>query len=137
MGQKSSFYKMIRIGDMAADEDSKNIHLFIADFDGVLTSAKLAADASTADRDTNYNTYALINAGSAGTGSTSMATLANGPDSGGVTISATVGGAMTLSSTLANRAFSAGDHIKLTSTKSGSGQAVPGAAIILVGRRDN
>ncbi len=105
--------------DWAIDEDSKPKKFWRAPAACTVTSARISSSAAVAAADTNYNTFALNN------GATEVASLANGPASGGVAIAIEpAGGAMTLSATLASRRLAAGDRLSLQSTKTGNGLAV-------------
>lgn len=119
MGFPSTEVLTFSIEDLAADSDALEPVLWVAPRAGRITAAAMSASAAVAAADTNYNTFAIMN------GSTSMATLANGPVSGGVSIAAgAFSAAFTLSATIASRAFSAGDVLTLEPTKTGNGLAV-------------
>lgn len=126
MGQERTRYFTQYMGDLDANENSKEKVVWVPDVGGKLTAAKITTDAAVNKADTNYNTYAIKN------GSTSMATIANGPNSAaGTTTVAGTFSTMTLSTTLTNRAFSSGDVITIEPTKTGNGLAWPGACICL------
>lgn len=111
--------KVTFLYDWATDEDSKPKMFWKAPAACTVTSIRLAASTAVAAADTNYNTFAVNN------GATEVASLANGPVSGGSAIAIVPGGtAMTLSSTLANRVLAKGAELELESTKTGTGQAV-------------
>lgn len=126
MGFPSTEVLTIVFEDFAQDGDALEPIAWVAPRAGRITAAALGAEAAVAAADTNYNTFAIMN------GTTSMASLANGPVSGGVSIAAgAFTGTFTLSATIASRAFDAGDVLTLESTKTGSGLAVAGPVLKL------
>ena len=122
MGMSSRTQFSQYLYDWAIDEDSKPKFLFIADRGGRIVSAKLHSSATVSAADTNYNTFTIQK------GSTALATLANGPASTGVDVTA-AGGAFTVGST---DNFDAGDVISLKSAKTGNGLAVADCAVSIV-----
>lgn len=126
MGFPSTEILTIAFEDFPADGDALEPIAWVAKRAGRVTAAALGAEAAVAAADTNYNTFSLKN------GSTEIASLANGPASTGVAIPiGAATGTMTLTTTVANRAFSEGDVITLESTKTGNGLAVAGPILKL------
>jgi hypothetical protein len=82
---------------------------------------------------TDNRTIALVNAGTAGTGTVSVASLAF---ASGVTAAALVPKAVTLSGTGANLVLAAGDVLEWTSTHGGSGIADPGGCVRITTSRN-
>jgi hypothetical protein len=91
---------------------------------GTVTSVKYVANAAVTGANTETRTVAVLNKGAAGSGTTSVASLAL---TNGVNIAAAVPKTITLTSTAADKVVAAGDVLQFTSTHSGStGLADPG-----------
>lgn len=87
----------------------------VAPVTGTLTAAKFAAKDALAAHDTNFLTFALVNKGQAGAGTTAMlaATTANTTKiTGGTALAAYTTRNLTLNGTVANLAVVAGDVIE-------------------------
>lgn len=97
-----------------------------APFDGTVTAVQLVPLSAITGADTNSRTVALTNKGQAGSGSTSMASLAL---TNGVNAAADDEKAVTLSGTPANLAVAAGDTLLWTSTHVGTGITDPGGLV--------
>lgn len=69
---------------------------------------------------TNYCTFTLTNTGQAGAGTTNMGSITGNGASGNM-VDAGIPAAFTLSATLANRRFAAGDIIKIVKTEAAGG----------------
>jgi len=96
---------------------------------GVITSITYFPLSAMTGDNTNYRTLSVVNKGAAGSGSTSVASLAMLT---GVNASANVGKAITLSGTPANLAITAGDVLDFTSVHTASGIADPGGMLQIV-----
>jgi len=95
----------------------------VAPEDGTLSAAKIVVKTTVTTSDTDYWTFAIVNKGQSGSGSTAMlaATDANtSKATGGSAITAYTARALSLNGTPANLAVAAGDVLEITATKSGS-----------------
>jgi hypothetical protein len=106
------------------------------DEDTILTQAPFACtvslveyvpEAAITGAATNNRTFTLVNKGAAGSGSTTVATLAF--DSGAVTATANNERAITLSATPANLVLAAGDTLLWRSVHVGTGITDPGGLV--------
>ena len=89
MGQKGTEV-IRRIVTLAADESTKEIPVFVAEKAVRVTAISLTAEATVAAADTSYSTYTFKY------GTTTIATYANGPVSGGTTLTVKVPSALTV-----------------------------------------
>jgi hypothetical protein len=112
-----SYEKTVYIPVVAAGTD-KVKPIMIAPFNGVLVSAKKIFTTAITGADTNTFTAEIINGGSNGLGTTLMASKAY---TNGVDAVAQTPESLTLSATVANRTFSAGDVIQYKSNQAGTG----------------
>jgi len=92
MGVKSTEI-IRRIVTLAANEDANDIPVFIAEKALRVTAITLTAEASVAAADTNYSTFVFK------TGSSTIATYANGPVSGGTSLVVKTPKALTVTAT--------------------------------------
>ena len=113
--------KTFHVGDIAADSDALLTPLWKAPNAIKIASVKFAADTDAAAADTNYNTLAVKN------GSNAIASLANGPASGGTGLSKGVFAAVTPTAGYAEVAADA--TLTLAVTKTGTGAAISGLVI--------
>lgn len=101
--------------------------------DEVVTAVSYIPVTTITGADTNSRTVAVVNKGAAGSGSTSVASLAL---TSGVNATAFDEKAVTLSGTAANLNVTAGDVLAFTSTHVGTGLADPGGKVrITLARR--
>jgi len=98
-----------------------------APFDCTVTSVEYVPEAAITGAATNHRTFSLVNKGQAGSGSTTVASLAF--DSGSVTATANNEKAITLSATAANLVLAAGDTLLWRSIHIGTGIADPGGLV--------
>lgn len=122
MGKSGTEYPQACM-DLAIDEDGKKFPVWRAPYACRVTGAYLIPGSTVAKADTNYNTYALVK------GSTTIASIANGPNSSAGT-SFTAGTAQAL--TVTETDLAAGDLVYLTSTKAGNGLAMNEVQVQLV-----
>lgn len=120
----------IRVSRSATDVAATDWELPLGsiDFAGTVKSVKLLAD-SAFGQATNYSSLDLQNKGQAGSGTTSVASMAF---NSGNTVSQWVPKALTLSGTPANLNVVVGDALTLVKTHSGNGQALPTNLIVEV-----
>ncbi|MFG3476471.1 hypothetical protein ACGF3K_14565 [Streptomyces sp. NPDC047980] len=97
-----------------------------APFACTVTSVQYVPEAAITGAATNHRSVSLVNKGQAGSGSTSVATLAF--DSG-VNASANDEKTITLSGTAANLTLAAGDTLQWRSVAVGTGIADPGGVV--------
>lgn len=97
-----------------------------APFAGTVTAVTYTPESDITGADTNTRTLAVVNKGTDGNGSTSVATLAL---TSGVNATDFDEKALTLSGTAANLEVAAGDILAFTSTHAGTGLADPGGRI--------
>lgn len=104
-----------------------------APFDCTVTKVEYVPEAAITGADTNSRTVSLVNKGQAGSGSTTVASLAF---TSGVNAAANDEKAVTLSGTAANLDLSSGDTLQWRSVAVGSGLADPGGLVrITISRR--
>jgi hypothetical protein len=104
-----------------------------APFDCTVTSVEYVPEAAITGAATNHRAFSLVNKGQAGSGSTTVATLAF--DSG-VNATANNERAITLSGTAANLDLSAGDTLQWMSVAVGTGITDPGGVVrVTISRR--
>lgn len=96
--------------------------------DGVVSGVSYIPSSAITGANTNSRTVSLVNKGSDGSGSTTIATLA---EVSGVNASAFVGKAITLSGTAANLKVKAGDILEWVSTHVGTGITDPGGEVVV------
>jgi len=113
--------KVFRLGAVAIDSDAIKYPLWLLQRAIKITSVYLGVDTACAAADTNYNTFKLTDI------TNDIATIANGPVSGGTTFAAGVPQAMTLVAAQAIRA--AADQLQFEVVKTGNGLALAGAYI--------
>jgi len=120
----------IRVNRSATDTAATDFELPLGciDFAGTVKSVKLLGDTAFGQA-TNYSTLTVQNKGSAGSGTTSVATL--GFDASN-TVSQWVPKALTLSGTPANLNVAVGEALTLVKTHTGNGQALPTNFIVEV-----
>ena len=121
--QTVSLSKTFYLGDITADSDALVCPLWKlpAGTKIKIAAAKVAVDTDAAAVDTNYNTLTLQE------GSDVIASLAKGPATGGVALTAGVFADMTLVNTLLE--WDAGDELVFKFTKTGNGQALSGLQV--------
>lgn len=98
-----------------------------APFDCTVLLVEYVPEAAITGAATNHRTFSLVNKGQAGSGSTTVASLAF--DSGAVTASANNEKAITLSATAANLVLAAGDTLLWRSIHIGTGITDPGGLV--------
>jgi len=113
--------RIIRLGAVAIDSDAIKYPLWTLTHAIKITAVKLGVTVACAAADTNYNTFTLTDI------TDTIASIANGPVSGGTTFAAGVPQAMTLVAAQAVRA--AADVLQFEVTKTGNGLALAGAYI--------
>lgn len=104
-----------------------------APFDCKITSVTYTPEAASTGDNTHYRTYTLVNKGSAGAGTTVIATLAL---TTGVDLVASDEKAATLSATAADLLVTAGDVLAWVSTPTGNGLVDPGGSVLVKGNRE-
>ena len=97
-----------------------------APFDCTVTSVEYIPEAAITGADTNSRTVSLVNKGAAGSGSTTVASLAL---TSGVNATANNEKTITLSGTAANLVLAAGDTLQWRSIHVGTGIADPGGLV--------
>ncbi|MEU9310868.1 hypothetical protein [Streptomyces sp. NPDC048256] len=97
-----------------------------APFACTVTSVQYVPEAAVTGADTNSRTVSLVNKGQAGSGSTTVATLAL---TNGVNAVANDEKTITLSGTAANLALAAGDTLQWRSIHVGTGITDPGGVV--------
>ncbi|MEW2415294.1 hypothetical protein AB0953_16485 [Streptomyces sp. NPDC046866] len=97
-----------------------------APFDCTVTSVVYIPESAITGADTNSRTVSLVNKGQAGSGTTTVASLAL---TNGVNAAANDDKAITLSGTAANLVLAAGDTLQWRSIHVGTGIADPGGMI--------
>jgi len=113
--------KTIRIGDIAQDSDAIKYPLWKLKRRIKISAVLLGANVACAAADTNYNTFALTDV------TNTIASVANGPVSGGTSFVAGSMHAMTV--VAAHQEKAAGTQLQLEVTKTGNGLALTGAQI--------
>lgn len=104
-----------------------------APFDCTVTAVQYVPESAITGADTNSRTVSLVNKGQAGSGTTTVASLAL---TNGVNASANDDKTITLSGTAANLDLAAGDTLQWRSIHVGTGIADPGGLVrITVTRR--
>lgn len=104
-----------------------------APFDCTVTAVQYVAEAAITGADTNSRTVSLVNKGQAGSGTTSVASLAL---TSGVNATANDEKVITLSGTAANLDLTAGDTLLWRSIHVGTGITDPGGVVrVTVARR--
>ena len=106
--------------------------VWVATFAGKVTAVSYIADTAITGADTNTRKVSLVNKGADGTGTTEMAAIQFNN-----TINATAFDekALTLSSTVANRNFAAGDVLAWVTAKVATGIADPGGTVTITVER--
>jgi hypothetical protein len=100
--------------------------------DGVISAVYYVPASGITGANTNTRKIVLVNKGAAGSGTTAIATL---QFNSGVNATADVAKTITLSTTAADLAVTAGDILQWQSTHVGSGITDPGGlAVLVVGR---
>ena len=99
---------------------------FQAPFDCTVTAVEYVPEAAITGADTNSRTVSLVNKGQAGSGSTSVASLAL---TNGVNATAYNERTVTLSGTAANLVLAAGDTVQWRSIHVGTGITDPGGVV--------
>lgn len=107
----------------AATTNDQEYFGFVPNLDIEVTAVKWVPEEAFTGAATNYVTMSLRNLGTAGSGTTDMASLAC--SSTGVSVGAKTPLAITLSSTTANKQASAGEVLEWLIAPSGSGDAIP------------
>jgi hypothetical protein len=97
-----------------------------APFDCTVTAVQYVAEAAITGADTNSRTVSLVNKGAAGSGTTTVASLAL---TNGVNATANDEKAITLSGTAANLVLAAGDTLLWRSIHVGTGITDPGGLV--------
>ena len=97
-----------------------------APFDGTVSAVQYVPEAAITGADTNRRTVSLVNKGQAGSGSTTVASLAL---TNGVNAAANDEKAVTLSGTAANLNVTAGDTLLWRSVHVGTGITDPGGLV--------
>jgi tRNA U34 5-carboxymethylaminomethyl modifying enzyme MnmG/GidA len=113
--------KVFRLGAVAIDSDAIKYPLWKLNRAIKISAVYLGVDTACAAADTNYNTFKLTDI------TNDIATIANGPVSGGTTFAAGVPQAMTVVAAQAIRA--ADDQLQFEVVKTGNGLALAGAYI--------
>lgn len=98
-----------------------------APFACTVTAVQYVPEAAITGAATDHRTFSLVNKGQAGSGTTTVASLAF--DSGSVTASANNEKTITLSGTAANLVLAAGDTLLWRSIHIGTGIADPGGLV--------
>lgn len=110
-----------------------NTVLVVVPEDGTVSAVTYTTPTAITGADTNSRTVSLINKGAAGSGSTSVASLAL---TSGVNTTAFVPKTIPVSGTPANLNVSAGDVLVFNSLHVGTGIADPGGLVrVTIGRR--
>ena len=112
------------VGTAGNDEDTIVTQ---APFDCTVTAVEYVPEAAITGAATNHRAFSLVNKGQAGSGSTTVASLAF--DSGSVTASANNEKAITLSGTAANLVLAPGDTLLWRSVHIGTGITDPGGLV--------
>ncbi|MGA5635074.1 hypothetical protein [Streptomyces lydicamycinicus] len=128
MGDTAPFVRVIEadvpaVGTAGNDDDTV---IFQAPFDCTVTTVEYVPEAAITGADTNSRTLSLVNKGQAGSGSTTVATLAL---TSGVNATAYNERAVTLSGTAANLVLTAGDTVQWRSVHVGTGITDPGGLV--------
>ncbi|MFF0277453.1 hypothetical protein [Streptomyces sp. NPDC004330] len=105
-----------------------------APFDCTVTAVEYVPEAGITGAATNHRTFSLVNKGQAGSGTTTVASLAF--DSGSVTATANNERAIALSGTAANLKLAAGDTLLWRSVHIGTGITDPGGLVRVTISRD-
>jgi hypothetical protein len=103
----------------AGTEASVTVEVCRAPFAGRLIGARVIPAVVEAASDTNYHSVAIVNAGDDGAGTTEMA-LGTSKTTGGTAYTAHEPNALTLDSTVADRAFAEGDVLSAVDTIGGT-----------------
>lgn len=119
------------VGTAGSDDDTIVTQ---APFDCTVTGVEYVPEANITGAATNHRTFSLVNKGQAGSGSTTVASLAF--DSGSVTATANNEKTIPLSGTAANLDLTAGDTLQWRSIHIGTGITDPGGIVrVTVSRR--
>lgn len=125
-GMHQGFEASIYIGDVAIDSDGLEHILYRFPRAVHIDSIYIGVDTACTKADTNYNTFNFKN------GTTTIAAIANGPNSSaGTTFAA---GTPVICSTMTGGDVAAGDVLTLEPTKTGNGLALSGVSVMIVGR---
>lgn len=128
MGDTAPFVRVIEADVPAvstAGNDDDTV-IFQAPFDCTVTTVEYVPEAAITGADTNSRTLSLVNKGQAGSGSTTVATLAL---TSGVNATAYNERTVTLSGTAANLVLAAGDTVQWRSIHVGTGITDPGGLV--------
>ena len=116
--------KTITVGVIAADSDSSLWALWTLENAIKIVAIRLGVSATNTKADTNYNTVQVKN------GSTTVASIANGPNtSAGTTITLGTFADMVVVTAAGANLVAAGDTLSLKVTKTGNGLALAGAIL--------
>lgn len=119
------------IASAAGDDSSTTIG--VAPFAGTVTAVEYIPTAAITGHASNNRTLSLINKGTAGSGTTSVAALTTNAST---SLSAFDSKAVTLSGTAANKTLAANDVLAFTSVHAASGVADPGGIVRVTITRD-
>jgi hypothetical protein len=112
------------IGDLAADSDAIIYPFWTVPHAIKITAARLGVKTAVTKADTNYNTVTLKG------GATSIAAIANGPNSAaGTSIAAGAFGTMTVVTAAGANEVAAATVMTLNTVKTGSGLAMVGVRV--------
>lgn len=128
MGDTAPFVRVIEADVPAvstAGNDDDTV-IFQAPFDCTVTTVEYVPEAAITGADTNSRTLSLVNKGQAGSGSTTVATLAL---TSGVNATAYNERTVILSGTAANLVLAAGDTVQWRSIHVGTGITDPGGLV--------
>jgi len=115
--------KVFHLGALAASADSVLWAIWKTPAAIKITAARLAANTACNAANTNYNTWNLKN------GSVVVASIANGPASGGTSFTAGAFSSMTVVDAAGASELAAGDTLSFVSVKQGNGLALVGAVL--------
>lgn len=128
MADTAPLVRVVESGVPAVGTAADDLDTLVAQapFAGVVTLVEYVPGAAITGAATNNRTLSLVNKGAAGSGTTSVATLAFGA---GVTAAACNERALTLSATAANLVVAAGDTLQWRSVHVGTGITDPGGLV--------
>ena len=128
MADTAPFVRVIESGVPAVSTAGNDDDTVIAQapFDCTVTAVEYVPEAAITGADTNSRTVSLVNKGQAGSGTTTVASLAL---TNGVNATANNERTITLSATAANLVLAAGDTLQWRSIHVGTGIADPGGII--------
>jgi hypothetical protein len=112
---------------------TENFDMGEAQFDGTVTEVSIIPNAALTADNTNNRVFTLQNRGSAGSGTTAMASLTTNVAGGSWVAHDEI--LMTLDPTAANRNFSASDVLAIVETVNGTGVAHPAMEVTVRGTR--